>query len=265
MLELRSGDAAVFVAPEAGGRIRQIEVGGLELLLDEGEAVHSWGLFPMVPFAGRIRDGRFVFDGRAHQLPRGMPPHAIHGTLLDRAWTVAEEHGDRALLRAALGETWPFQGEATHDIRLDPDGLVLDLVVSAEERMPVTVGWHPWWRRRLGRGEPAVLEAPAGAMYERDAADIPTGRLLRPPPPGPWDDCFTELRGSQMVRWNGALELTMEHTCDHLVIYDEPSHAVCVEPQTGPPDAVNLGLAAIVSPDRPLRSRLRIGWAGVVP
>ena len=28
-------------------------------------------------------------------------------------------------------------------------------------------------------------------------------------------------------------------SADHWVVYDEPSHALCVEPQTGPPNDVN--------------------------
>ena len=47
-----------------------------------------WGSFPMVPFAGRVRHGRFTFDGRVHELPIDMPPHAIHGTGYIQPWHV---------------------------------------------------------------------------------------------------------------------------------------------------------------------------------
>ena len=36
--------------------------------------------FPLVPYANRIAQGRFAFDGADHQLPRnfGDHPHSIH-------------------------------------------------------------------------------------------------------------------------------------------------------------------------------------------
>ena len=36
------------------------------------------------------------------------------------------------------------------------------------------------------------------------------------------------------------VHVTISSACDHWVVYDEPPHATCVEPQTGPPDAFNI-------------------------
>lgn len=264
--ELTAGDARVVLAPEEGGRIAQITVAGLDLLVADGQRRFDWGLFPMVPFAGRVGHGRFTFDGREHQLARTLGPHAIHGTLLDRAWEIevgpagGKGAGHEALLQAELGGNWPFEGTVAHRMSLAPDHLRLELEVAAAEPMPVTVGWHPWFRRVIGRGGPLELRFGAGAMYERSATGVPTGALRRPPPPGPWDDCFADLADPPVLVWPGALELTIEHGCSHLVVYDEPEHALCVEPQTGPPDAVNLGEAAVVRPGDPLRTWCSLRW-----
>lgn len=267
MLELAAGQVRALIDPERGGRIVQLSVGGLDLLVADAQGVFDWGLFVMAPFAGRIRSGRFQAGGEAHELRLNLPPHAIHGTTLDRPWAVVE-HGavglgglpSAATLEIALGTGWPFAGRVRHRVALGPDRLDLEIVLLADEAMPVAVGWHPWFRRQLARGEPLRLELPAGAMYERDADGIPTGALLRPPPLGPWDDCFTELSGPPVLRWPGALELVMTSTCSHVVVYDEPDHAVCVEPQTGPPDAVNLGQAALLADGDELRATCTLRW-----
>jgi aldose 1-epimerase len=52
----------------------------------------------------------------------------------------------------------------------------------------------------------------------------------------------------------------MASDCTHLVVYDQPAHALCVEPETGPPDAFNLGLAAVVAPGRPLVATTTWSW-----
>ena len=50
-----------------GGRVAQITADGTALLVAESEAHEpsplAWGSYPMVPWAGRIRHGRFRFDG----------------------------------------------------------------------------------------------------------------------------------------------------------------------------------------------------------
>ncbi len=78
-ITLTAGDAEVTVQPGNGGRIGGLRIGGTELLR-QGE---RFGCFPMVPWCGRIRDGRFLDGGTVHQMPLNSPPHAIHGTVRD--------------------------------------------------------------------------------------------------------------------------------------------------------------------------------------
>ena len=102
------------------------------------------------------------------------------------------------------------------------------------------------------------LDLDAGAMYRRDADGI-TLRDQTAPTPGPWDDCFTDLRRPPVLRWPGFLELTIESDCRDWVIYTVPDHALCVEPQTAPPDALNTG-PTIVEPGRPLVAEMTWTW-----
>ena len=60
--------------------------------------------------------------------------------------------------------------------------------------------------------DPVELDLDAGAMYRRDADGITTTERVTPSP-GPWDDCFTELRRSPVLRWPGFLELTIDSDC----------------------------------------------------
>ena len=76
-LVLTAGDARLTVDPAVGGRMTSLVVGGHELLVTEGYGPIRWGCYPMAPFAGRIRDGRFGFRGRTVQLPlRSVAPDA---------------------------------------------------------------------------------------------------------------------------------------------------------------------------------------------
>jgi aldose 1-epimerase len=210
----------------------------------------------MVPYAGRVRDGRFTFAGRTYRLPRTMPPHAINGTVLDRRWKVV---GDNTI-SAELGPDWPFAGRVVQRFELAGDHLAFRLELLADQPMPASIGWHPWFARQLaGVAAPVELEFEAGAMYVRDAAGIATSRLVVPPPAGPWDDCFTDVRRPPVLRWPGFLELTIESDCPDWVVYTVPDDAVCVEPQTAAPDALNTD-PTVIEPGRPLIAEMTWRW-----
>jgi aldose 1-epimerase len=209
----------------------------------------------MAPWAGRIRHGTFAFDGATHRLPIRLPPHAIHGTVLDRRWQVVGE----GVVAADLGPEWPFAGIAIQQFELSEGALTCRLEVRADEPMPASLGWHPWFVRRPA-GVPAELELEldAGAMYERDEEGIATTHRVVPPA-GPWDDCFTDLRRPPVLCWPGFLELIVESDCPDWVVYTAPEDALCVEPQTAPPDALNRQ-PAIVRPGRPVTAEMTWRW-----
>ncbi|MFN8021862.1 MAG: hypothetical protein U0Q03_10080 [Acidimicrobiales bacterium] len=254
MVELQAGKATVLVSPISGGRVASIEVGGDELLVTgmPGDDPMLWGSYPMVPFAGRIREGRFAWGDRTVQLPINLEPHAIHGTGLTSAWDVLDQGRDHVEMQCAL--TWPLGGRAHQHLQLTRDALVCVLTVTAEgEAMPVTLGWHPWFRK------PLSAELRFEQMYEKDAAGIPTGRLVEPRPQ-PWDDCFVEPQGPLVMQITPHVAVTVASDCDHWVVYTEPEHATCVEPQSGPPDAVNLGTATVLEPGEMLQRTMTISW-----
>lgn len=237
---LTSGTASVTIDHAAGGRLSSLIVSGHELLVTRAERSGdemSWGFFPMAPWAGRIRHGRFSVVGRDVQLPLAMPPHAIHGTTLHKPW----QRTGPGRLETDLGPDWPWTGVAQQSVELTEGCLSLTITIEArgDAPMPVTAGWHPWFRRRIG-GVAVELDVPAERMWHRDGEGLPDGTLVEPTP-GPWDDCFTALVGPVELHWPGVLRLYVESDCDHVVVYDEPADAVCVEPQSAPPDAHNSG------------------------
>ncbi|WP_436794936.1 aldose 1-epimerase [Actinospongicola halichondriae] len=234
---LHAGDASLTIDRAAGGRLSSLTVDGHELLVAAVDDPMRWGSFPMIPWAGRVHHARFEHGGEEIRLPMGLPPHAIHGTTYLRPWT---SHGPGAST-TDLGDAWPWKGRAHQTVRLGPDHLDLTITVTNDDvqTMPVSAGWHPWFRRTIGDAT-ARIELPGARMWRRDPDGIPDGTLVDPPD-GPWDDCFTDLDGPVIVRWPGILALTVESDCRHVVVYDEEDRGVCVEPQSAPPDSHNSG------------------------
>lgn len=284
--------ATVDIDLAAGGRIRQVAVTDgadtVELLAASDErdpASTGWGSFPMAPWAGRLRNGRFRFFDREIGLdlnhadgtgtgggpirpPRPAPHgtltgddlrrHAIHGTTFARPWTVVDVDTHRVEatceLVGALG--WDLAGVARQIISVSPTRIDLELAVEPADDVafPAAVGWHPWFVK------PDRLVVHPLAMYEQDGVGLPTGRLVEPTEP-PWDDCFVMHAPAELHydRRLAPVVTVSSHDCDHWVIYDRPAHATCVEPQSGPPDALNLR-PDLATAANPLRRTMTIGW-----
>ena len=232
-----STNLRVAIAADAGGRLASVNWRGREWLQGHGaghKAMIAWGCFPMVPWAGRLRDGRFNLDGRQIQLARNSGHHAIHGLGFATDWDTLSRNGRTATLELQLpcDQHWPFGGVATQRFDIDDDGLQFTLSVTAgASPMPCVLGWHPWFRK------PQRLQFHPELQYPRDADGIAT----RPPGAvrtGPWDDCFIQREPVVLEADGQRLQITS--SCDHWVIYDQPASTTCVEPQSGPPDAFNL-------------------------
>jgi aldose 1-epimerase len=259
MIRLQAGAVTLVLEPASGGRVSQLVVDGLDLLAHTGAKATRWGSFVMAPWAGRIRAGRFEFNGTTYQLPTDRnPPHAIHGTVLDRPWAVVESSSGSAALECPLGSDWPWPGRVRHRISLAEEQVRFDLEIQASDPFPASAGWHPWFRRRLARGADVELDLTTSAMFERDGDGIPTGTRVQVPP-GPWDDCFDGVRWPVSLHWPGALRLDVGSDARYVVVFDQLAEAVCVEPQTGPPDALTLA-PVVVTPDRPLTTTMTWAW-----
>ena len=92
MIELTANRVSCSVDPETGGRLAELRVGERQLFIgpNDGAKPMNWGSYPMAPFAGRVREGRFEFDGHEYQLELNHPPHAIHGAVFTRPWSVSD-------------------------------------------------------------------------------------------------------------------------------------------------------------------------------
>jgi aldose 1-epimerase len=243
------------IEPERGCRLSSLRVSDMELLR-QGE---RYGSFVMVPWCGRTDHGRFRSGGELYQLPVDSGPHAIHGTVRRVPWQTVRRDERSAVFSHELTDPWPWEGRVTQSVELAEDGggLTLTLgVETADVSFPAQAGWHPWFRRNLdqegdregdegvaggvsGQGRDVRIDFAPEWQEERGEDGLPTGKRVAPQP-GPWDDCFGMPDGVDVtLTWPERLELRIASRAEWVVVYDEQPEAVCVEPQSGPPNGLN--------------------------
>ncbi|MEU5148345.1 aldose 1-epimerase [Streptomyces yangpuensis] len=253
--QLSAGGTEVTVDQENGCRIGSLRIDGTELLRQGSR----YGSFPMVPWCGRMKDGRFHNGATVHQMPLDHPPHALHGLGRDARWRPAGATATEAAFTYDLVDPWPTPGRVTQVVTLTEDSLTLTMGVETYgDSFPAQAGWHPWFLRNLGGQDVEISFDPAW-QEERGADHLPTGHRIDRKP-GPWDDCFGMPDGVDVtLTWPGALELRITSRSEWVVVYDQEDEAVCVEPQSGPPNGINTA-PRLVTPVDPLEVSTTWTW-----
>jgi aldose 1-epimerase len=244
-IELSAWDDRVVVDEAVGGRLASLVVAGRERLVEPVDDPLMWGVYPMIPWAGRVADARITEPTIALRPNDG--PHAIHGVTYDLTWSVDRSASNAVELLCPLPTSrWPLGGIAAQRITLGRGRLELEIQVQAgDHAMPVAVGWHPWFRRPA-RGDMAIY-VDSDRVLEMTKDLIPTGGvkgvarkidLRRGPQLGRrrLDHTYIDVGQPVKVCWPD-LELTMElpHRASTVVVHT-PERGVCVEPQTAWPN-----------------------------
>lgn len=233
------------------------------------------GIPVLAPFPNRIRNGRFVWAGRTHELPTNdsTGKNAIHGFACRRSWRVVNQvEGEAASLTCEFQPSidapdalphWPGDYLLRLEIILESSSLTLQvtMVNVADRPIPFGLGFHQYFNTS-GRWANCLLEIPANAIWELQE-NLPTGRILpvdlshdlrtaRRFADLTMDAVYTDLRsgpnqtglarrGRLAYPGAGSIELWTSNHFRELVAFTPPHRqAVCLEPYTCTTDAVNL-------------------------
>ncbi|MFO1352162.1 MAG: aldose 1-epimerase [Gammaproteobacteria bacterium] len=211
--------------------------------------------FPLVPFSGRIRAGRFTFQDRQVRLPLNfLPhPHVIHGHGWQQPWSVIESGSDGLTIEYRhAADDWPWAYRARQRFHLGPARLEVtaSLVNESNAPMPAGIGLHPYFMRT----PQARVTAPCERFWLNDEEVMPLA-LVDPPADGNFnqgvrmdsvflDNTCTGWSGTALIEWpewNASLVIEAEPPLSFLVVYAPIGGAFfCVEPVSNAADAFNL-------------------------
>jgi aldose 1-epimerase len=141
----------------------------------------------MVPFANRIADARYRFDGETHDLQPGVEGAeraARHGFVRGVDFELAELSADTQSARAIFTTQairpgtypgYPFAIDLALTYTLDAGGLTLEAVMRnvGERAAPCFFGWHPYFRLDEQSVEAWELQIPADSVVRTDSGFIP--------------------------------------------------------------------------------------------
>ncbi|HSW21000.1 MAG TPA: hypothetical protein VLJ86_27505 [Ramlibacter sp.] len=270
IVELQAQGAWARIAPALGGRVTSAcllgSTGKREHILHpypEAEtSLLPWakgGVFPLMPYNGRIAQARLRHDDRTIALtPHPGEPHALHGISQRRAWAVKSQSDRRVELiyRHEPDAHWPWRFEAFLGISLQPRSLLLEMQLVNRDltSMPAGIGCHPYVPSVAGD----TLTFSAQTEWSRDreflalepVRDSSGLRSISDKEFGEGD--MTTFHGgwngeARLQRANGdLLRLIGSPSLSHLVVH-RPSGSpyLCIEPVSHVPDGFNLAASGI--------------------
>lgn len=233
---LAAGDWVVRVSPGHGGRIAQVSLAGVDLLVPDDDRVPSrdllWGCYPMVPWAGRLCNGCFAHGAHHYSMRQNEPPHSLHGLGFDRRWRTVACTTTKVVTELEITDIAPFSAVCEHVVEVLDERVTCTLSVrSLGGAFPAMVGWHPWFSRAW------THDVRFGSMLARDDDNIVSSTRTTPGDE-PWDDCFVDaLHPPRLHHDDTTIELDSD--CDHWMLYTEPDDAFCIEPMSGPPNSLD--------------------------
>lgn len=285
MIALTAGDWRATLAPGLGGAVLTLDWRGQPVFRptpDGATDILETACFPLVPYANRIADGRFVFEGRSVLLQTldRFAPHALHGDAWLLPWTVESQTENRVEMTLDWpgdADGWPWPWRARQIVELSDEGLSITLSMNntGDAVMPAGLGLHPYFQRyadsRLTLSAEGVWITDAREIPERlapiaEVADWSKGLALADAPFV--DHAYAGWTGEAVIEGGGQrVVMTADVPARWAQVYAPKGvDFFCVEPVTHRPDALNApadeqtGLARLAQ-GQSLSVAMRIGAA----
>jgi aldose 1-epimerase len=177
----RHGAALLGFEADIDGATRDLADG----YVDAAEIAHRAGsrFAIMAPFAGRVADARYDFDGQSQDLDPGVTGAdraSRHGFVRDTDFEVASLAADDESARVTLRTSairprpgYPHAIDLAVNFTLDAVGLTLEVCMRnvGDSAAPCFFGWHPYFRVADGEIDDWQLQIPAQTLI-RTGADL---------------------------------------------------------------------------------------------
>jgi aldose 1-epimerase len=273
--------ANVSIVPAVGNIAYEFKVGSRSVLwtpytspIELKQNPVMGGIPFLSPWANRLSGDEYWVNGRAHNIDpaiknirRDAFGHPIHGLVLFAPWTisevVADESGASVTSRLSLAERpdwlaqfpFPYTLTMTHSLQDGQLTVRLQVANHAEEALPLSMGFHPYFSVPGGDRDSCRLDLPVRSHLLLNSEMLPTGQAE------PWnadssfdlagrsfDDGFTNLvrteGGDTIFRAEGgghSLEVGFGPRFQVAVLYAPPGKPfLCFEPMTAITNAFNL-------------------------
>ncbi|ADY00685.1 Aldose 1-epimerase [Vulcanisaeta moutnovskia 768-28] len=245
-----------------GAYLLEWSVSGKDIILPGDPDRPTWsGMAIMIPFANRIKNGEYEFEGIKYSLPRNKEGHAIHGLILNEEWSITYIGENSVSLEHVLKHPdYPTELTSIIKYTLVEGELDVEFIIknTGLRSAPLVVGAHPYFIV----SNDWMINTQGEILMCETVNKIPTGKLipvdLNNTERREFDDCFL-VNGDITLESHYSTIKIIRHGMPYIQIFTGVPNAIAIEPMSGAPDAYHNGMGlTIIKPGEEKNFRFTI-------
>lgn len=241
-----------------GAYVKSLIMGGKEILKpsEDGEETHG-GMAILLPYANRVRNARYLWEGKEYNLPKNNGEHSIHGITRELEWNLGKMRKNKGMCTLNLSSS-SYPTDLFLKVIFEISRTAFKTSIEAENKGPRTApfmaGMHPyfnftdsWTIESLQN----LLRLNYESGYFPDGSMTPVKPMTLSSTSGISFD-NTYLTNSTPTLAGGDRKIRIETTnMPYLVLYNGKyagKISVAAEPMSAAPDSYNNGLGLVSIP-----------------
>ncbi|MCW6171230.1 MAG: aldose 1-epimerase [Thermoplasmatales archaeon] len=245
---LKSGTSFAIIE-SLGAYLSELRLGTFDVLKKSNDGIQTHGgCAVLIPFANRVRNATYTFEGKEYHMEKNDGANAIHGLCRNIDWSVDGINESSATLSCTL-ENKGYPAELLIKLNFILSDLQLKITFAIENvddaSAPLVVGLHPYFLYSgewniMGSGKLKRLNVvddyfPDGTFSDIDVRELGSSSAAN------MDSCF--LMGPNQTIRLGDHSIKIEgEKFPYFQLYNGKyceGKSVAFEPMTGAPDAFN--------------------------
>ena len=250
---IKSGSSSAEIL-QKGAYLKSLSLNGIQILKPSmDETMTHGGCAVLLPYAGRIRNGTYTYQGKKYLLPKNDEGNAIHGFLKDALMKISRKSASAVELQTPLvhqGYPSALDVEIKYEIFESVLSVKCKVTNVGNVEAPVSIGFHPYF---LGAEWEISHECEVEKLEMVDKL-FPDGKRnpykfngLKHGSEDQFDDCYCFPCGVTLKTESYRLKMSKENM-SYVMVYNgkwAEERSVALEPYTSAPDAFNNGIGLI--------------------
>ncbi len=254
---LEEGEGRAEIS-EKGAYVKSLELDGKTILMPsgDGEQTHG-GMALLLPYANRVRNAKYLWEGKEYHLPENNGVHSIHGFTRNLNWDLKKIAKNNIVGNLDLSNSgYPSELHLTVSFHIDQNSFTTSIEANniGKASVPFVAGMHPYfnftdsWHVESFQN---LLRLNYESGYFPDGSFTPIKpKCINSDSGISFDNTY--LTNSIPTLFAGNRKIRIETVnMPYLVLYNGKyagKASVAAEPMSGAPDAYNNGIGLVSIP-----------------
>ena len=241
-----------------GASLQELNLNGKNIISDLSPLTYNntYASSLLFPFANRIKDGVYAYEGKTYQFPinEAGNNNALHGLVYNKTFQVIEQHTTETSAsiklqyienQESIGFPYTYNFQVIYILTHDALNIHVEVTNTDAKPFPFTMGWHPYFSSSDLYNSTLNFDSNQQLVFDARCITQKVANIKNNPvfevKDKQLDDCF--ILNSNQTQFNTPdykLLISASSKENFLQIYTPPKkNTIAIEPTTGVSDSFN--------------------------